>query len=522
MTKIYETAAKSFAADGVTQTYEVRGLPILVNAVDFNRVYSELAALRTEFEQVAVQGEPVACASMCNLCLERGFNLCANLVNVTRTPPQPAAAAAQAEPVQLIATCDRPGGCDCGTPNICCDHYVEPDEPATAVQAEPVALFQCDVTARPLDYPLSDYHKAPAEGPPNFTWEDKPHRLLYDLIAALKWYTTPRQPVSEQRTDMPAPWHHRILKAHPKSEPEFWPDELRLKYMADELEEYRANWAQSLKSVDTGKHRRKTCEGGVARPVNGYEIAASLSDAESEKWLKKAQKHLPRYRSDCADRDLVRAKLFSDFSKKIRSAQPVPPIVSEVTDALVKALKLALEHGGFEQGSGVIHEIRNALKAAIARPAAQAEPLQDVKDGEPKLEVWYGKMPESCGRTNWTARLMGHGGDYTIDRSEYPGRVRYAADCVRHIIGELPEKPFIFDYNGDEFTCCHLCGGSGEKDGKPCPGLNFKGTVHPITASSVKPAAQMQDVEVLAPDQSSGKHMPISNGTAHKCEKAKP
>jgi hypothetical protein len=33
-------------------------------------------------------------------------------------------AAPQASPV---ATCDRAGGCDCGTPNVCCDHYVEPD-----------------------------------------------------------------------------------------------------------------------------------------------------------------------------------------------------------------------------------------------------------------------------------------------------------------------------------------------------------------------------------------------------------
>ena len=39
---------------------------------------------------------------------------------------------------------------------------------------------------------------------------------------------------------LPTPWHHRILKVHPKSEPEFWPDELRIKYMADEISELRA------------------------------------------------------------------------------------------------------------------------------------------------------------------------------------------------------------------------------------------------------------------------------------------
>lgn len=38
----------------------------------------------------------------------------------------------------------------------------------------------------------------------------------------------------------PAPWHHRILNANPKSEPEFfWSDKIKLKYMAEELAEYR-------------------------------------------------------------------------------------------------------------------------------------------------------------------------------------------------------------------------------------------------------------------------------------------
>jgi hypothetical protein len=47
-----------------------------------------------------------------------------------------------------------------------------------------------------------------------------------------------------QLQDKPASWHHRILKTHPESEPAFWPDDLRLKYMAEELEEYRAAAAQ--------------------------------------------------------------------------------------------------------------------------------------------------------------------------------------------------------------------------------------------------------------------------------------
>jgi hypothetical protein len=53
---------------------------------------------------------------------------------------------------------------------------------------------------------------------------------------------------------------------------------------------------------------------------------------------------------------------------------------------------------------------------------------------KPVLTVWYGKMPESNGRNNWTATLRGNGEDFNLDRSEYPHRVRYAADVVRHHI----------------------------------------------------------------------------------------
>ena len=35
-------------------------------------------------------------------------------------------------------------------------------------------------------------------------------------------------------------WSDRIQRAHPKSEPEFWPDALRVKYMADEISDLRA------------------------------------------------------------------------------------------------------------------------------------------------------------------------------------------------------------------------------------------------------------------------------------------
>ncbi|EGM9180006.1 DUF551 domain-containing protein [Salmonella enterica subsp. enterica serovar Bovismorbificans] len=74
-------------------------------------------------------------------------------------------------------------------------------------------------------------------------------------------------------------------------------------------------------------------------------------------------------------------------------------------------------------------------------------------DGKPELTVWYGSMPETNGKTNWTAMLHRKGQHLwegiTIDRSEYPDRVRYEADRMRHLIGELPDEPDILSYDAD-------------------------------------------------------------------------
>ena len=49
-------------------------------------------------------------------------------------------------------------------------------------------LLECQISPRPLSFSLDDYHKAITEGPLHYTWIDKPHRLVYDLIAAVKYY----------------------------------------------------------------------------------------------------------------------------------------------------------------------------------------------------------------------------------------------------------------------------------------------------------------------------------------------
>jgi hypothetical protein len=80
---------------------------------------------------------------------------------------------------------------------------------------------------------------------------------------------------------------------------------------------------------------------------------------------------------------------------------------------------------------------------------------------QPELTVWEGAMPESNGKSNFTAMLVRKGAasliegiseGFTIARSEYPDRVRYEADRVRHLIGELAEKPCILDYDADKHS----------------------------------------------------------------------
>lgn len=74
--------------------------------------------------------------------------------------------------------------------------------------------------------------------------------------------------------------------------------------------------------------------------------------------------------------------------------------------------------------------------------------------GDPvALSVWYGSMPESNGKSNWTAILhrtgypIWEGSCITLDRSEYPDRVRYEADRARYLIGELTDEPDILAYD---------------------------------------------------------------------------
>lgn len=84
-----------------------------------------------------------------------------------------------------------------------------------------------------------------------------------------------------------------------------------------------------------------------------------------------------------------------------------------------------------------------------------ADMMASLDNDVPRLTVWYGDMPETNGRSNWTAILRRvdpidkWDQGFCFARSEYPDRVRYEADRMRWIIGELEERPDILAYDPD-------------------------------------------------------------------------
>lgn len=71
----------------------------------------------------------------------------------------------------------------------------------------------------------------------------------------------------------------------------------------------------------------------------------------------------------------------------------------------------------------------------------------------PIMKVWFDKMPESNGKTNWTVILHREGQCISegicIYRSEYPDRARYEADHMKWLIGENEAEPDILAYDPD-------------------------------------------------------------------------
>jgi hypothetical protein len=99
-----------------------------------------------------------------------------------------------------------------------------------------------------------------------------------------------------------------------------------------------------------------------------------------------------------------------------------------------------------------------AFASKVMARVADAQPVV------PALTVWFGSMPESNGRENWTVMLRRNLDSVTTDnmhdrhrllggmtlfRSEYKDRMRYHADELRFLLGEIDERPDILAYDAD-------------------------------------------------------------------------
>ena len=108
----------------------------------------------------------------------------------------------------------------------------------------------------------------------------------------------------------------------------------------------------------------------------------------------------------------------------------------------------------------------NAPGKVSGEPGDQPVALDVVtaaQPSQPELTVWFGSMPESCGRENWTVMLRrktapegasAHDrhsllSGFTVCRSEYKDRMRYEADSLRFLLGEIDKQPWILDYDAD-------------------------------------------------------------------------
>lgn len=132
--------------------------------------------------------------------------------------------------------------------------------------------------------------------------------------------------------------------------------------------------------------------------------------------------------------------------------------MSEIpSPALIAALHMAIRY---------VEQVAATPQAAAARPLSPRAAIRDLKriravldeevnqkvKPQHRLAVWYGSLPESNGKMNWTAILHRPGefeSGLTLDRSEYPDRVRYEADRARYLIGELQEEPDILAYDAN-------------------------------------------------------------------------
>lgn len=217
---------------------------------------------------------------------------------------------------------------------------------------------------------------------------------------------------------------------------------------------------QSKHYDDTERNKPLTEAGGQVVASDGVLLADALNTVLwLERRLPKGYDEVPHVQRTKAS---LRAGLESSFTptatKVIRNTKLDGVAGVERNEVLESARTACIAEAADMNGDyrDACHACAQAIQA-LKWAAPVAQPLAP-SGAVPALEVWEGPMPESNGKSNFTAILRRKDADFfdeahfTIARSEYPDRVRYEADCVRHIIGELAERPFILDYDDEKHS----------------------------------------------------------------------
>ena len=202
--------------------------------------------------------------------------------------------------------------------------------------------------------------------------------MRHILRALRKGLAAPAQPV---KPVMPVPWHHRILKDQPDSDPQYWSDSLRLVYVMRELEEYRLAFPNPL-----------------AAPVQVNSYAA---DGQTELHT------LPGVGL------VVSAVAFNNLATTPRAPAPVQEPTQAIIQRLRKDHHTWYMHGIGKQTESAITATNQAL--ALDKMAENARDLG--LDYEPVALEEQRKLPENAARLiieAWIKKTYGDGYSYHL------------------------------------------------------------------------------------------------------------
>jgi hypothetical protein len=148
--------------------------------------------------------------------------------------------------------------------------------------------------------------------------------------------------------DKPVPWHHRILKDQPESDPQYWSDSLRLVYVMKELEEYRLAFPNPL-----------------AEPVQPVEVdQATMELAESVGLIGPTSRTHELHAAIQRFHDLICA------NATIKAAKMAADAIRESTPTAAPAMAYSLD----ADPSGIRKRAADAIIGALALGAQDSSP----------------------------------------------------------------------------------------------------------------------------------------------------